>query len=208
MFRAVGSSSRLIADGSTSPTGTGEFVAAAVTNSSPLPQTMLSATKSSAGSSTPSSNAAARSFRRCGLRAAATGGRFDGRAEAQPGAGNRRGREARAQSRPRLPASQPAVAGIRKEGGCHTRACDGRDVPTAAPQSVNGTLSCCPASWLRASVRPRGQRRGGNLQRAQRIPSNSLKQIGQSEEVAAVIRGLATTMTFVSGAVISVDAAC
>ena len=53
-----------------------------------------------------------------------------------------------------------------------------------------------------------GQRRGGNLQRAQRIPSNSLKQIGQSEEVAAVIRGLATTMTFVSGAVISVDAAC
>ena len=113
MFRAVGSSSRLIADGSTSPTGTGEFVAAAVTNSSPLPQTMLSATKSSAGSSTPSSNAAARSFRRCGLRAAATGGRFDGRAEAQPGAGNRRGREARAQSRRRSPASQPAVAGIR-----------------------------------------------------------------------------------------------
>jgi 3-oxoacyl-[acyl-carrier protein] reductase len=42
-------------------------------------------------------------------------------------------------------------------------------------------------------------------QRAQRIASNPLKRIGQPEEVAAVILGLATTMTFVNGAVIPVD---
>jgi 3-oxoacyl-[acyl-carrier protein] reductase len=42
-------------------------------------------------------------------------------------------------------------------------------------------------------------------QRAQRIASNPLKRIGQPEEVAAVILGLATTMTFVNGAIIPVD---
>jgi 3-oxoacyl-[acyl-carrier protein] reductase len=42
-------------------------------------------------------------------------------------------------------------------------------------------------------------------QRAQRIASNPLKRIGQPEEVAAVILGLATTMTFVNGTVIPVD---
>jgi 3-oxoacyl-[acyl-carrier protein] reductase len=42
-------------------------------------------------------------------------------------------------------------------------------------------------------------------QRAQRIASNPLKRIAQPEEVAAVILGLATTMTFVNGAVIPVD---
>ena len=41
--------------------------------------------------------------------------------------------------------------------------------------------------------------------RAQRIASNPLKRIGQPEEVAAVILGLATTMTFVNGTVIPVD---
>jgi 3-oxoacyl-[acyl-carrier protein] reductase len=42
-------------------------------------------------------------------------------------------------------------------------------------------------------------------QREQRIASNPLKRIGQPEEVAAVILGLATTMTFVNGAIIPVD---
>jgi hypothetical protein len=42
---------------------------------------------------------------------------------------------------------------------------------------------------------------------AQRIASNPLKRIGQPEEVAAVILGLATTMTFVNGTIIPVDAA-
>jgi NAD(P)-dependent dehydrogenase (short-subunit alcohol dehydrogenase family) len=42
-------------------------------------------------------------------------------------------------------------------------------------------------------------------QRAQRIAANPLKRIGQPEEVAAVILGLATTMTFVNGTVIPVD---
>src|SRR5271165_2224005 len=42
-------------------------------------------------------------------------------------------------------------------------------------------------------------------QRAQRIASNPLKRIAQPEEVAAVILGLATTMTFVNGAIIPVD---
>jgi 3-oxoacyl-[acyl-carrier protein] reductase len=42
-------------------------------------------------------------------------------------------------------------------------------------------------------------------QRAQRIASNPLKRNGQPEEVAAVILGLATTMTFVNGTVIPVD---
>jgi 3-oxoacyl-[acyl-carrier protein] reductase len=42
-------------------------------------------------------------------------------------------------------------------------------------------------------------------QRTQRIASNPLKRIAQPEEVAAVILGLATTMTFVNGAVIPVD---
>jgi len=42
-------------------------------------------------------------------------------------------------------------------------------------------------------------------QRAQRIASNPLKRIGQPEEVAAVILGLATTMTFVNGTIIPVD---
>ena len=42
-------------------------------------------------------------------------------------------------------------------------------------------------------------------QRAQRIASNPLKRIAEPEEVAAVILGLATTMTFVNGAVIPVD---
>jgi 3-oxoacyl-[acyl-carrier protein] reductase len=40
-------------------------------------------------------------------------------------------------------------------------------------------------------------------QRAQRI--NPLKRIGQPEEVAAVILGLATTMSFVNGTIIPVD---
>jgi 3-oxoacyl-[acyl-carrier protein] reductase len=42
-------------------------------------------------------------------------------------------------------------------------------------------------------------------QRAQRIAGNPLKRIAQPEEVAAVILGLATTMTFVNGVVIPVD---
>jgi 3-oxoacyl-[acyl-carrier protein] reductase len=42
-------------------------------------------------------------------------------------------------------------------------------------------------------------------QRAQRIASNPLKRIAEPEEVAAVILGLATTMTFVNGIVIPVD---
>jgi 3-oxoacyl-[acyl-carrier protein] reductase len=42
-------------------------------------------------------------------------------------------------------------------------------------------------------------------QRAQRIASNPLKRIGQPEEVAAVILGLATTMSFVNGTIIPVD---
>jgi 3-oxoacyl-[acyl-carrier protein] reductase len=42
-------------------------------------------------------------------------------------------------------------------------------------------------------------------QRAQRIAGNPLKRIAQPEEVAAVILGLATTMTFVNGAIIPVD---
>jgi 3-oxoacyl-[acyl-carrier protein] reductase len=42
-------------------------------------------------------------------------------------------------------------------------------------------------------------------QRAQRITSNPLKRIGQPEEVAAVILGLATTMSFVNGTTIPVD---
>jgi 3-oxoacyl-[acyl-carrier protein] reductase len=42
-------------------------------------------------------------------------------------------------------------------------------------------------------------------QRAQRIAGNPLKRIAAAEEVAAVILGLATTMTFVNGAIIPVD---
>ena len=42
-------------------------------------------------------------------------------------------------------------------------------------------------------------------QRAQRIANNPLKRIGQPEEVAAVILGLATTMSFVNGTIIPVD---
>ena len=42
-------------------------------------------------------------------------------------------------------------------------------------------------------------------QRAQRIASNPLKRIAEPEEVAAVIFGLTTTMTFVNGAIIPVD---
>jgi len=42
-------------------------------------------------------------------------------------------------------------------------------------------------------------------QRAQRIASNPLKRIGEPEEVAAVILGLATMMTFVNGTIIPVD---
>jgi 3-oxoacyl-[acyl-carrier protein] reductase len=42
-------------------------------------------------------------------------------------------------------------------------------------------------------------------QRAQRIANNPLKRIAEPEEVAAVILGLATTMTFVNGTVIPVD---
>jgi 3-oxoacyl-[acyl-carrier protein] reductase len=42
-------------------------------------------------------------------------------------------------------------------------------------------------------------------QRAARIASNPLKRIGQPEETAAVILGLATTMTFVNGTIIPVD---
>jgi len=42
-------------------------------------------------------------------------------------------------------------------------------------------------------------------QRAARIASNPLKRIGQPEETAAVILGLATTMTFVNGVIIPVD---
>ena len=42
-------------------------------------------------------------------------------------------------------------------------------------------------------------------QRAQRIASDPLKRIAEPEEVAAVILGLATTMTFVNGAIIPVD---
>jgi NAD(P)-dependent dehydrogenase (short-subunit alcohol dehydrogenase family) len=41
--------------------------------------------------------------------------------------------------------------------------------------------------------------------RAQKIASNPLKRIGQPEEVAAVILGVATTMTFVNGTIIPVD---
>jgi 3-oxoacyl-[acyl-carrier protein] reductase len=42
-------------------------------------------------------------------------------------------------------------------------------------------------------------------QRAQRIASNPLRRIAEPEEVAAVILGLATTMTFVNGAIIPID---
>ncbi len=42
-------------------------------------------------------------------------------------------------------------------------------------------------------------------QRAQRIANNPMKRIAAPEEVAAVILGLATTMTFVNGTVIPVD---
>jgi 3-oxoacyl-[acyl-carrier protein] reductase len=42
-------------------------------------------------------------------------------------------------------------------------------------------------------------------QRAQRIAANPLKRIAEPEEVAAVILGLATSMTFVNGAIIPVD---
>jgi 3-oxoacyl-[acyl-carrier protein] reductase len=42
-------------------------------------------------------------------------------------------------------------------------------------------------------------------QRAQRIAGNPLKRIAQPEEVAAVILGLATTMSFVNGTIIPVD---
>jgi 3-oxoacyl-[acyl-carrier protein] reductase len=42
-------------------------------------------------------------------------------------------------------------------------------------------------------------------QRAARIASNPLKRIGEPEETAAVILGLATTMTFVNGTIIPVD---
>jgi 3-oxoacyl-[acyl-carrier protein] reductase len=42
-------------------------------------------------------------------------------------------------------------------------------------------------------------------QRAQRIAANPLQRIAEPEEVAAVILGLATTMTFVNGAIIPVD---
>ena len=42
-------------------------------------------------------------------------------------------------------------------------------------------------------------------QRAQRIASNPLKRIAAPAEVATVILGLATTMTFVNGVVIPVD---
>ncbi|MBV8121722.1 MAG: SDR family oxidoreductase [Alphaproteobacteria bacterium] len=42
-------------------------------------------------------------------------------------------------------------------------------------------------------------------QRAQRIASNPLKRIARPDEVAAVMLGLATTMTFVNGAIIPVD---
>jgi 3-oxoacyl-[acyl-carrier protein] reductase len=42
-------------------------------------------------------------------------------------------------------------------------------------------------------------------QRTQRIASNPLKRIAEPEEVAAVILGLATTMTFVNGTIIPVD---
>jgi 3-oxoacyl-[acyl-carrier protein] reductase len=41
--------------------------------------------------------------------------------------------------------------------------------------------------------------------RAQRIAGNPLKRIATADEVAAVILGLATTMTFVNGVVIPVD---
>ena len=49
------------------------------------------------------------------------------------------------------------------------------------------------------------RRCGPPQQRAQRIAGNPLKRIAEPEEVAAVILGLATTMTFVNGAVIPVD---
>jgi 3-oxoacyl-[acyl-carrier protein] reductase len=42
-------------------------------------------------------------------------------------------------------------------------------------------------------------------QRTQRIAANPMKRIAEPEEVAAVILGLATTMTFVNGAIIPVD---
>ena len=42
-------------------------------------------------------------------------------------------------------------------------------------------------------------------QRAQRIANNPLKRIAKPDEVAAVILGLATTMTFVNGVIIPVD---
>jgi NAD(P)-dependent dehydrogenase (short-subunit alcohol dehydrogenase family) len=41
--------------------------------------------------------------------------------------------------------------------------------------------------------------------RTDRFARNPLKRIGQHEEVAAVILGLATTMTFVNGTIIPVD---
>jgi 3-oxoacyl-[acyl-carrier protein] reductase len=42
-------------------------------------------------------------------------------------------------------------------------------------------------------------------QRSQRIASNPLKRIAEAAEVAAVILGLATTMTFINGIIIPVD---
>jgi 3-oxoacyl-[acyl-carrier protein] reductase len=42
-------------------------------------------------------------------------------------------------------------------------------------------------------------------QRAQRIAGNPLRRIAEPEEIAAVIFGLATTMTFVNGTIITVD---
>jgi NAD(P)-dependent dehydrogenase (short-subunit alcohol dehydrogenase family) len=42
-------------------------------------------------------------------------------------------------------------------------------------------------------------------QRAQTIASTPLKRIGQPQEIAAIILGLATTMTFVNGTVITAD---
>jgi 3-oxoacyl-[acyl-carrier protein] reductase len=42
-------------------------------------------------------------------------------------------------------------------------------------------------------------------QRAQRIAGNPLKRIATAEEVAAVIFGLATSMSFVNGTIIPVD---
>ena len=69
-------------------------------------------------------------------RATAAGARCDGCSEAELGAGNRHGPEANTQSCQRSPARQSVAAGIGKEGGCYTPACDGRDSPAAAPEGV------------------------------------------------------------------------